>query len=70
MEEKLQEFEKWLQSIKKDLEHINDIIKLNGKRAEEEFKYHKQWCEKRIKDIETMIDEEKSRLDGEERQNS
>ena len=59
-EEKLQELEKWLQSIKKDLEHINKMIELHGKSAEEEFKYHKQWCEKRIKDIEGMIKEEQA----------
>ena len=36
------------------------MIELHGKGAEEEFKYHKQWCEKRIKDIEGMIKEEQA----------
>ena len=55
--ENIGELERRLQVIKKDLEQIKNEIKLKGKSAEEQHKYHKLWCEKRIKDIEGQIEE-------------
>ncbi len=55
--EDLRELEKRLQIIKNDLEQVKNAIKQKGKSGEEEYKYHKQWCEKRIKDIEGQIEE-------------